>query len=223
MDYAPVWISLKTTVTATVITFFCGVLAAWWRLGCRKPLAGLMDALFLLPLALPPTVVGLLLLLFFGRSSPIGHLFDEWGVSVIFSWEATVITAVVASFPLMYLAAHAAFQQIDHELLDVGRLLGLGEWRLLWSLLVPLAWPGILAGVTLSFVRALGEFGATLMLAGNLPGRTQTIPLAIFFHVESGETTPAILLALFTLLISLVALVILRLPQSTRPFVRSPK
>ncbi|GAT32880.1 molybdate transport system permease protein [Terrimicrobium sacchariphilum] len=216
MDTTPIWLSLKTTVTATVITFILGILAARWRFGARGHWVGLVDAMLLLPLALPPTVIGLALLLFFGRNSPVGTLLSDIGIDVIFSWQATVITAVVASFPLMYQSAYAAFQQIDTELLDVGRLYGMNEWQLLWRVMLALAWPGILVGTILSFVRALGEFGATLMLAGSIPGRTQTIPLAIFFHVESGEIYQAGLLALVTLMISVAVLFIVRLPQSAR-------
>jgi molybdate transport system permease protein len=216
MDTTPIWLSLKTTVTATVITFILGILAARWRFGARGHWVGLVDAMLLLPLALPPTVIGLALLLFFGRNSPVGTLLADIGIDVIFSWQATVITAVVASFPLMYQSAYAAFQQIDTELLDVGRLYGMNEWQLLWRVMLALAWPGILVGTILSFVRALGEFGATLMLAGSIPGRTQTIPLAIFFHVESGEIYQAGLLALVTLMISVAVLFIVRLPQSAR-------
>lgn len=214
MDYSPVWVSLKTTLAATAITFVLGIVAARLRYGWRSHFAGFVDAILLLPLALPPTVVGLVLLLVFGRSSPIGQLLSDFGMTVIFSWEATVITAVVASFPLMYQATYAAFQQIDPELLDVGRLFGMNEWQLLWKAMIALAWPGILAGTILSFVRALGEFGATLMLAGNLPGRTQTIPLAIFFHVDGGEIRQAIILSLITLIISVATLLIIRFPQA---------
>lgn len=216
MDTTPIWLSLKTTVTATAITFVLGIIAARWRFGARGHWVGVVDALLLLPLALPPTVIGLALLLFFGRNSPVGALLTDIGVDVIFSWQATVITAVVASFPLMYQSAYAAFQQIDTELLDVGRLYGMNEWQLLWRVMLALAWPGILVGTILSFVRALGEFGATLMLAGSIPGRTQTIPLAIFFHVESGELYQAALLSLVTLGISVLVLLVVRLPQSMK-------
>jgi len=220
MDYTPIWVSLKTTLTATLFTFVVGVMAARWRYSCRKPYVGIVDAILLLPLALPPTVIGLALLLLFGRNSPVGQFLSEFGMTVIFSWEATVITAFVASFPLMYQSAHAAFQSIDPELLDVGRLFGMNEWQLLWQVMLALAWPGILAGVILSFVRALGEFGATLMLAGNLPGRTQTIPLAIFFYIDGGESGQAIALSVITLLISVVTLLIIRFPQ-TNPIATS--
>ncbi len=136
-------------------------------------------------------------------------------MDVIFSWQATVITAIVASFPLMYQSTYAAFQQIDAELLDVGRLYGMNEWQLLWRVMLALAWPGILVGTILSFVRALGEFGATLMLAGSIPGRTQTIPLAIFFQsrVESFTRRHC---SFVTLAISVIALFVVRLPQSIK-------
>jgi molybdate transport system permease protein len=215
MDFSPVWISLKTTLAALLLTAAAGILAARWRVAARGRLVVVVDALLLLPLALPPTVVGLVLLLVFGRHSPLGDALSSVGVSILFSWPATVITAVVASFPIMYLSAQGAFQQVDADLLNAARAFGATEWTVLWKILLPLAWPGILAGGILSFVRALGEFGATLMLAGNLPGRTQTIPLAIFSAVDAGEMKEALLLSSVTLLISTAGLVFVRAPLST--------
>jgi molybdate transport system permease protein len=131
--------------------------------------------------------VGFLLLLLFGRNGPLGKLLLQFGASVVFSWPATVIAATVVSFPLMYITARAALEQVDPHLLQAARTLGASEARIFREVALPLAWPGVLAGTILSFARALGEFGATLMLAGNIPGRTETIPIAIYFAVEADE------------------------------------
>ena len=187
MDWSPLWISLATSVTATVLTFVIGLAAAAWRERRAGVSAALVDGIFLLPLILPPTVVGFFLLLLFGRNGPLGKLFLSLGATIVFSWPATVIAATVVAFPLMYLTARAALEQVDPNLLQAARTLGASEWRVFREIALPLAWPGILAGIILSFARALGEFGATLMIAGNIPGRTETIPIAIYFAVEADE------------------------------------
>jgi molybdate transport system permease protein len=169
----------------------------------------LLDGALLLPLALPPTVIGLVLLLIFGKQSPVGQLLADLGLRVVFSWPATVIAAFVVTFPLMYHIARSAFQQVDRDLVDTARIFGMSESRILWQVWIPLAWPGILTGVILSFVRALGEFGATLMIAGNIPGRTQTIPIAIFFQVEGGNFLAALGLAAVAMAISTFAIILL--------------
>ncbi len=206
MDFSPVWISLKTALTATAITFVTGILLARWRIAYRGKFGDLIDGLLILPLALPPTVVGLFLLMLLGRSSPLALLLP-W--NIIFSWPAAVIASFVVSFPLMYQTTKAAFKQIDAALVDLARIEGFSEWRILWQVMLPLAWPGLAAGSALSFVRALGEFGATLMIAGNIPGRTQTMPLAIFFSVESGERDTAIVFAFISVAISMCAIAML--------------
>jgi molybdate transport system permease protein len=136
--------------------------------------------------------VGFFLLLLFGRNGPLGKLLLQLGATVVFSWPATVIAATVVAFPLMYLTARAALEQVDPHLLQAARTLGASEWRVFREVALPLAWPGVLAGTILSFARALGEFGATLMLAGNIPGRTETIPIAIYFAVEANEIQQAL-------------------------------
>src|ERR1700723_2588186 len=164
-----------------------GLASAAWRQNRAGAGAALVDGIFILPLVLPPTVVGFLLLLLFGRNGPLGTLLLQFGASVVFSWPATVIAATVVSFPLMYITARAALEQVDPHLLQEARTLGASEARIFREVALPLAWPGVLAGTILSFARALGEFGATLMLAGNIPGRTETIPIAIYFAVEADE------------------------------------
>lgn len=206
MDWSPFWISIATSVTATVITLFVGLAAAAWREGRKGPAMAPVDGVFLLPLVLPPTVVGFLLLLLFGRNGPLGKLFLKFGTTIIFSWPATVIAATVVAFPLMYLTARAALEQVEPCLLQAARTLGASEWRVFREVALPLAWPGVLAGTVLSFARALGEFGATLMLAGNIPGRTETIPIAIYFAVEANDMAVAATWCLIDIGISLVLL-----------------
>ncbi len=213
MDYSSIWISLKTASTATAVTFLGGVLAARWRISHRGGCGGLLDTVLLLPLALPPTVVGLVLLMIFGRSSPVGRMLSDLGLTLVFTWPAAALAAAVVAFPIMYLTTRAGFQQINHDLLDMARLDGLSEWRILWQVMLPLAWPALAAGVALSFVRALGEFGATLMIAGNIPGRTQTMPVAIFFSVEAGQPAAAWTLAAITIAISCCAIVTINFLQ----------
>jgi molybdate transport system permease protein len=187
MDWSPLLISLATSLAATAITLMAGLAAAAWRQNRAGGGAALIDGIFILPLVLPPTVVGFLLLLLFGRNGPLGKLLLQFGATVVFSWPATVIAATVVAFPLMYITARAALEQVDPHLLQAARTLGASEARIFREVALPLAWPGVLAGTILSFARALGEFGATLMLAGNIPGKTETIPIAIYFAVEANE------------------------------------
>jgi molybdate transport system permease protein len=206
MDWSPLWISIATSVTATLITLVTGLAAAAWREGRKGPAMAVVDGVFLLPLVLPPTVVGFFLLLLFGRNGPLGRLLLSMGTTVVFSWPATVIAAAVVSFPLMYLTARAALEQVEPRLLQAARTLGATEWRVFREIALPLAWPGILAGTILAFARALGEFGATLMLAGNIPGRTATIPIAIYFAVEDNDVSRALFWCAIDAGISLVLL-----------------
>jgi molybdate transport system permease protein len=203
---SPLWISLRTVVAATVITFFLGIAAARWMAHYSGKFKNLVDGLFILPLVLPPTVVGLGLLLLCGKHGPIGKFLSLFGTTLVFSWPATVITAVVMSFPLMYMTARGAFEQVDSNIEDAARTLGSSEWRVFWSVTLPLAWPGVAAATILSLARCLGEFGATLMLAGNIPGRTATIPIAIYFSIQAGETNQALILVGIVLVIAFGAL-----------------
>jgi molybdate transport system permease protein len=206
LDLSPLWISLKTALVATALTLVLGVAAAGWRAGRQSRAWEVFDGLLLLPLVLPPTVVGFFLLVLFGRTGPLGRLLWRLGTTVVFSWPATVITATVVAFPLMYLTARGALEQIEPGVLEAARTLGASEGRVLMAVALPLAWPGILAGTVLSFARALGEFGATLMLAGNIPGRTETIPVAIYFDIVAGDMREALLWSGVVLVISLAVL-----------------
>ena len=204
---SPLWVSIETSVVATAITFSLGLAAATWRLKSRGKGGHLLDALSIVPLALPPTVVGYLLLLLLGRTSPVGREIQNLGFNVLFTWPATVIAATVVAFPLMYLTARGALEQVSPSYLGAARTLGAPEWAVFWKVMLPLAWPGVLAGTVLSFSRALGEFGATLMIAGNIPGRTQTLPIAIFFAAEAGDMRRALAWVLITLGVASVAIV----------------
>ncbi|MEX0269769.1 molybdate ABC transporter permease subunit [Leptolyngbyaceae cyanobacterium UHCC 1019] len=206
IDLSPLWISLKVSTVATVITFFAGTAAAYGLLGYRGKWRSLLDTLFISPLVLPPTVVGFVLLQFFGSNGWGGQLLRSLNIEIIFTWYAGAIAATVVTFPLMYRTALGAFEQIDSNLLHAARTLGASEFRIFWQVSLPLALPGVLAGITLSFARGLGEFGATLMLAGNIPGETETIPLAIYAAVEAGATDQAWFWSLIILSISLVAI-----------------
>jgi molybdate transport system permease protein len=206
MDWSPLLISLATSLVATAVTLVAGLAAAAWRQNRAGAGAALIDGIFILPLVLPPTVVGFLLLLLFGRNGPLGKLLLQFGASVVFSWPATVIAATVVAFPLMYITARAALEQVDPHLLQAARTLGASEARIFREVALPLAWPGVLAGTILSFARALGEFGATLMLAGNIPGKTETIPIAIYFAVEANEIQRAMAWCAVDVSISIVLL-----------------
>lgn len=214
---SPLLVSLKTVITATLITFFVGIAAARWMARYSSKLKSLIDGIFLLPLVLPPTVVGFGLLLLFGKHSPIGELLSLIGTTVVFSWPATVISAVVMSFPLMYMTARGAFEQVESNIEDAARTLGANEWKVFWTVTMPLAWPGVAAGTILSFARSLGEFGATLMLAGNIPGKTATIPVAIYFEIQAGHTNQALILVLITLAIAFSSLAALAYWKVRRP------
>jgi len=154
--------------------------------------ATIIDTIFSLPLVLPPTVLGFFLLVLLGRNGPIGILLARLGLKgVIFTWKATVIAAAVVAFPLMYRSARGAFRQVDQELIWAARTLGMSEQRIFFRIMIPEAWPGLMAGLALSFSRSLGEFGATLMIAGNIPGKTQTMPMAIYFATVGGNMQTA--------------------------------
>ncbi|MBN3909770.1 MAG: molybdate ABC transporter permease subunit [Nostoc sp. NMS1] len=216
LDLSPLWISLKTSLLATFITFFLGIAAAYWMLGYRGKGKSLIEGIFIAPLILPPTVVGFLLLLFFGKNGPVGKLMAAFDFSIVFTWYGAAIAATVVSFPLMYKTALGAFEQIDGNLLRVARTLGATETTIFWRISLPLALPGIVAATMLAFARALGEFGATLMLAGNIPGQTQTIPMAIYFAVEAGAMNEAWFWAIAIMVISLSGIIAVNFWQELR-------
>lgn len=188
INFFPLWLSLKTAGLSTIVVFLTGVFFAY--LVARKDFFGksIVEAIFMLPLVLPPTVVGFALLYLFGKNGMLGKFLSEFfGLQIVFTWYGALVAAIVVSFPLMYQSASAAFKQYDRNLENAALTMGKSRWNIFWSISFPLAWPGLLAGLVLSFARGLGEFGATLMLAGYIPNVTDTIPLAIYFAVESGQ------------------------------------
>jgi molybdate transport system permease protein len=207
-DLSPFWLSLRVAGLATFLILPFGTLAAWW-LAHGRPFRGkiLIETLLTLPLVLPPTVVGYYLLMVLGRRTAVGAwLNDSAGLRLLFTWQGAAIAASVMAMPLFIKTAAAAFASVDHELLEAGRTLGAGEGTLLRWVVIPMAYRGLLAGIALAFARALGEFGATLMVAGNIPGRTQTLPLALYDAVQSGKDHEAMV---YTVLLSITAFVLL--------------
>ena len=193
IDLSPIIISLRTATLSIIVTFFLGVAAAQLVFRLKsKTMKTILDGLFTLPLVLQPTVAGFFLLYIFGMRRPIGKFFIEYfAVKVAFSWGATVLAAVVISFPLMYRAARGAFEQVDPDVLSAGRTIGMSEWKIFWKVQLPIAWPGVISGAVLAFARGLGEFGATAMIAGNIKGKTRTLPLAVYSAVASGNMKEA--------------------------------
>ena len=202
--FSPLIISLEVAGLATVLTFFVGIGLAYAVLRIRSRLAGtIADAVITLPLVLPPTVVGFFLLLFLGKRSTIGSFLLSIDLPLVFTWRAAVIAAVIVSLPLMYRTARGAFEAIDQSMIHAAQTLSVSNWRIFWRIVLPNARHGILAGLVLSFARALGEFGATIMFAGNIPGRTQTMSTAIYAAVQANDYDLAfrwaIIISLFSL------------------------
>ncbi|WP_282941348.1 molybdate ABC transporter permease subunit [Paenibacillus sp. RC67] len=186
--WSPVQLSLQVALLSSVVVTILGVWLAWWM--SRRMFRGkiIIETAFMLPLVLPPTVVGFLLLVLLGRKSGLGRLI-EWIFStpIIFSWWAAVVASIVVAFPLVYQTMKVGFASIDKNLEDAGRSMGASEWQVFWHVTLPLAAHSLMTAFILGFARALGEFGATLMIAGNIPGKTQTIPTAIYVAVDSGN------------------------------------
>lgn len=203
----PILLSLKVALIAVAIDAVLATLLA--RLLARREFPGknLIESLIILPMVLPPTVLGFGLLILLGKRGLVGRfLLDHFDLQIVFTWWAAIFAAAVVSFPLMYQSAKAAFASVDVALEQAARTLGSSESRVFLRITLPLAYPGLIAGLVLAFARALGEFGATLMVAGNIPGKTQTIPLAIYFAVETGDNTLAWNLVLVITGLSITAL-----------------
>ena len=207
-DISPLWISLKAATMATLITFFLGVLLAK-RVHSMKRGRFLLDGIVSLPLVLPPTVVGFFLLIIFGKNSFLGRLLSDMGINVVFTLAGAVIAASVVSLPIMYRTTLGAFEQVDTELIDAARTLGFNERAIFFKVWIPLSWPGIAAGTTLSFARALGEFGATMMIAGNIPGRTRTMSTAVYSAMQGGNRELAYRWVIIIMAISLTTLILM--------------
>lgn len=206
MELSPILISLRTACVSIIITFFLGILAARAVAFMKNRKAKIIwDGILTLPLVLPPTVAGFFLLYLFGVKRPIGSFLVEFfGMKVPFSWGATVIAAVVISFPLMYRSARGAFEQVSEDLINAGRTLGMSEWSIFRKVVLPCAMPGVLSGGVLAFARGLGEFGATTMIAGNIAGKTRTLPLAVYSAVAAGDMQLAFQYVLILVILSFI-------------------
>ncbi|MGY4829016.1 molybdate ABC transporter permease subunit [Sphaerotilaceae bacterium SBD11-9] len=205
--WVPLALSLKVAGWSTAINLVLGVAVGFVLARRRFPGRDVLDAVLTLPMVLPPTVLGYYLLVLIGKRGPIGGwLHETFGINLIFTWQGAVIAASLVAFPLVLKAARAAFEGVDPQLEKAARVLGLGEWALFFRVTLPLAWRGILAGVLLAFARAMGEFGATLMVAGSIPGRTQTLSVAVYEAVQAGQDSLANVLVLVTSVTCVVVL-----------------
>ena len=203
LDWSPLIISLKTGVAATVLSFFLGIFAAAKMMRTGSKVRAFLDGILTLPLVLPPTAAGFFLLLLFSRRRPLGSLlYQEFGIKVVQTWLGCVIAAMLIAFPLMYRNARAAFEQVDINLIYAGRTLGMSEFSIFRKVVLPSARPGIISGTVLTFARALGEYGATSMLAGNIPGKTGTISQRIAMVLQDGNYVTA---GIWTLVIMIIA------------------
>ena len=203
----PLWLTLKVAVLATALAGLVGIALGWWMARKRFPGHALTDSFLMLPMVLPPTVLGYYLIVVVGRNGVLGRYLDQWfGINLMFTWQGAVIAASIVSLPLIYKAARAAFEDADPRMALAARTLGAGELEIFLRISLPLAGRGVAAGLMLAFARAMGEFGATLMIAGNLPGKTQTLSIAVYDAVQAGNDAEALWL---TLLISAVCMFVL--------------
>ena len=208
MDLSPLWISLKVAFFATALALILGLIFARLVSGCKSG-RYLWDSLFSLPLVLPPTVVGFFLLIVFGKNTLVGRMLTSIGIDIIFTPTGAVIAACVVSFPIIYRTVRGAFENIDTELVDVARIYGCSEMSMLFRIYIPLCWQEIAAGTIIAFARAIGEFGATVMIAGNIPGRTRTMSVAVYTAMQSGNRAEAYRWVCLILLLSVAVLLVL--------------
>ncbi len=200
-------LSLQVAGWATALNLVLGIGVGYLLARTRFVGRDLLDTLLTLPMVMPPTVLGYYLLVLLGRKGWIGQwLQDTWGINLIFTLQGAVIAATIVAFPLVFKPARAAFEAIDGQVEEAGRVLGISELAIFWRITLPLAWRGILAGVLLGFARALGEFGATLMVAGSIPGKTQTLSIAVYEAVQAGQDAVANTLVLITSLVCIIVL-----------------
>lgn len=212
LDWSPLYISMKTGIAATIFSFFLGIYAARKVVKAGPKMKAILDGFLTLPMVLPPTVAGFFLLLIFSRRRPFGiFLFEQFHIKVVQTWLGCIIAATVIAFPLMYRNARAAFEQIDVNLIHAGRTLGMSEITIFWKVVVPTAGPGILSGTILTFARALGEYGATSMLAGNIPGKTGTISQRIAMVIQDGDYATAGVWVAIVIFIAFLIIVLMNL------------
>ena len=212
LDWSPLYISMKTGIAATIFSFFLGIYAARKVVKAGPKMKAILDGFLTLPMVLPPTVAGFFLLLIFSRRRPFGiFLFEQFHIKVVQTWLGCIIAATVIAFPLMYRNARAAFEQIDVNLIHAGRTLGMSEITIFWKVVVPAAGPGILSGTILTFARALGEYGATSMLAGNIPGKSGTISQRIAMVIQDGDYATAGVWVAIVIFIAFLIIVLMNL------------
>jgi molybdate transport system permease protein len=218
IDWFPLWLSLRVATCATLLTAVVGIAGAYALARWRFPGRGLVEALASLPIVLPPTVLGYYLLVTIGRNSPIGRAWEAvFGSPLVFTWQAAVVAASIASLPYCLRTARAAFSAVDRRYEELARVAGLPEWRIALTVTLPLAGRGVIAGVTLSFARALGDFGTTIMVAGNIPGRTQTMPVAVYDRVQAFDYATAGVLAAVLSAVAIAVLLLIRRLEDERP------
>jgi molybdate transport system permease protein len=209
IDWFPLWLSLRVAALSTLIAFLGGLYIAWLLAHRNFRGKDVLDSLVTLPLVLPPTVLGYYLLVLLGRASPLGRLWETLtGAPLVFTWKAAVVAALIHSAPLLIKSARAALESVNPDYERAARTLGASEWSIFWRVSLPLAWNSVLAATALAFARSLGDFGITIMLAGNIPGRTQTLSVAIYDAVEAGDGAAA---RLMVLVISALAILFLTL------------
>jgi molybdate transport system permease protein len=206
LDAFPILLSFQVSLVATVLTLALGLPLAWVLARCRFPGHDLVEAAVVLPLVLPPTVLGYYLLVVIGARGPVGRLLGGLGLELAFTWRAAVLAACIGSIALLVKAAQAGFEAVDRRLEQAARTLGRSEWNIFWSVTLPLSWRAVFAGTVLAFCRALGDFGITLMVAGSIPGLTQTMPLAIYDYVQANQMRDANLLSLVAVMTALLFL-----------------
>ena len=205
LDYSPLYVSLKTGIVATIFSFFLGLFAARRVIKAGPKVKAIADGILTLPMVLPPTAAGFFLLLLFSRRRPFGILlYEQFGIKVVQTWAGCIIAATVIAFPLMYRNARAAFEQVDVNLIAAGKTLGMSDRRIFWTVVMPTAGPGIASGTVLAFARAIGEYGATSMLAGNILGKTRTVSVAIASETAAGNYGMAGFWVVVILIISFV-------------------
>ena len=217
INWSPLWISLKTGVAATIFAFFLGVFCARKIMKLKPGARAVLDGILTMPLVLPPTVAGFCLLLLFSLKRPFGSfLLDNFDIKVVQTWTGCVIAASVIAFPLMYRNARAAFEQVDVNLIYAGRTLGMSDTEIFWKVVIPTAGPGIASGTILTFARALGEYGATSMLAGNIPGKTGTVSQKIAMVIQDGDYKTAGFWSVVVLLVGFLTMTAMNLLGNRR-------
>lgn len=219
MEIKPFILSVEVAFVSTIITFFVGIYAAIIIVRIKK-FSSLFDIIFTLPLVLPPTVVGFFLLLVFGRNSFIGGLFSKIGIYFVFDLKGAILASFIVAFPLMYRTSRGAFEQIDNNIINAARTLGKSENWIFWRIILPNSWQSILSGTILAFTRSLGEFGATIMIAGNIPNKTQTISLAIYTAVQAGDKELAFKWVIIIVSISFVSIMMMNIFIPSASFIK---